>query len=75
MKGFLTEENGEPSSTRLAMFLCVVSGCAVALMGTYAAMKTGATINLTEVAFLSGALCGAGFTGKVMQKGKESPKQ
>ena len=70
MKGLL-ETNGKTSSTRVAMLMCVATGCAVALMGVYSAAKPGATSDLTQVAFLSGALIASGLAGKVVQHGKE----
>ena len=70
MKGLL-EEGGKTSSMRAGMFLAVVTGCAVALMGIYAATKPDATIDLVQVSFLSGSLVTAGLGIKAWQKGKE----
>lgn len=70
MQGLL-ESNGKTSSTRVVMFICVATGCIVALMGMYAAMKPGATIDLIQVAALSGSIIAVGVGGKVAQKGKE----
>lgn len=71
MQGVL-DPKGKTSSVRAAMLLCVVTGCIVALMGTYAAMQPGATIDLIQVAALSGSVMAVGVGGKVAQKGKES---
>jgi len=68
----LQEANGKKSSIRGAMFICVITGCVVAVMGVYGAIQPGATINLTELAFLSGSLVNAGMGCKAYQKGKES---
>lgn len=70
MQGLL-EQNGKTSSMRAMMLICVVTGCAVALMGAYAAMQPGATLDLTSFAILSGSVMAVGVGGKVAQKGKE----
>ena len=67
----LQDDNGNTSTARAIAVTCVITGCVIALMGTYAAMQTGATIDLTQVAFLSGAVMAVGVGGKVIQKGKE----
>ncbi len=65
MKGLL-EENGKTSSTRISMFLCVATGCAVALLGVWKGES-----DLVGLAALSGGLVSAGMGFKVWQKGKE----
>lgn len=67
----MLDPNGKKSSVRAVMFMCVGTGCAVALMGAYAAMQPGATIDLIQVAALSGSVMAVGVGGKVAQKGKE----
>ena len=65
-KGLL-ESDGSTSSTRVAMFLCVLTGCAVAVLGVWRGL------DLVGLATLSTGLVSAGMGFKVWQKSKEQP--
>lgn len=62
----LMEQEGKTSSVRVAMFICVMTGCAVAVLGVLRDR------NLIDTAFLCLALLGPGFTAKVTQKKVEA---
>lgn len=62
----LQEDNGNTSSARLGMFICVCSGCFTAILGVYKG------VDLVGLGVLVGVLLGAGIGGKVYQKGKEA---
>ncbi|HEY9816735.1 MAG TPA: hypothetical protein V6D20_13190 [Candidatus Obscuribacterales bacterium] len=61
----LNENNGKPSSIRLGMFICIITGCYVAIAGLHLDRS------LLELLPMSLGLISAGFTAKVMQKPKE----
>jgi len=61
----MQDKDGNTSSIRAAMFFCVITGCAVAVMGVYLDRE------LLGLASLVTGLVGAGFAGKAYQKGKE----
>ena len=64
MSGLL-DSNGKTSSTRVAMFISVLTGCFVAVLGVY---KGCDLIGLTT---LSSGLVASGMGFKALQKGKE----
>lgn len=59
------ETKGQSSSMRIAMMICVLTGCYIAIAG----LHIGA--NMMEVMGTAIGIIGAGFTGKVIQKSKE----
>ncbi len=66
MKGLL-DSNGSVSSTRVNMFLCTFTGCAVAIMAVYRGCD-----DLMGLGVLVTGIIGCGVGGKVIQKGKEN---
>ena len=64
MSGVL-DKNGSTSSMRLAMFICVLTGCGVALLGVWKGQDA------VGIAVLVAALIAPVVGGKVAQKGKE----
>ena len=61
----LQDNGGNESSMRLGMFICILTGCGIAIMGVYL------NRDLIGISSLVLTLVGAGIGGKVMQKGKE----
>ena len=62
---YLREKDGTKSSVRLAMFICVLTGCGIAIIGVYLGR------DLLGLSGLVLTLVGAGLGGKVWQKGLE----
>lgn len=44
MTGFFSDPDGSWSSTRVSAFLCVLTGCVIALWGMYANREQAATV-------------------------------
>ena len=61
----LQEDNGTPSSMRIAMLLCVITGCTVAILGTWKGQDA------VGLGVLVAGLIAPVTAGKVMQKGAE----
>jgi hypothetical protein len=63
----LNEQNGKPSSMRMAMCVCVVTACVLGGMTAWGQLE-GKEMSLGQEMLL---LLGAGIGGKVTQKGME----
>ena len=61
MSGLMTDKDGNLSSMRVMMLVTVLTGCAVAILGT-ALGRNG-----IEIAAVVGALLVPAFTGKAIQ--------
>jgi len=61
----LLKPSGETSSIRVSMFICVLTGCSVAVIGVLNNQ------DLVGLGVLVGTLIGVGIGGKVAQKSKE----
>ncbi|MHC5062166.1 MAG: hypothetical protein ACYTFK_13970 [Planctomycetota bacterium] len=64
MKGLL-RQGGETSAVRVAMFICIITGCAVGVIGLYKGS------DLLTLSGLVATYLTAGIGGKVAQKFKE----
>ena len=62
--GYLSDDQGRPSSVRLYGMICVVSGVLLAFAATWMDSWVGASLSMT--------LIGTAYTGKVAQKAFES---
>jgi hypothetical protein len=60
------EENGKTSAVRIAMFICVITGCVIGVLG----LIRGS--DLLTLSGLVGTYLVAGIGGKVVQKLKET---
>jgi hypothetical protein len=61
----LLKESGGASSIRAGMFICILTGCYVAIAGLHLGS------NLLELLPMSLGIISAGLTAKVAQKGRE----
>ena len=62
----LLKADGSVSSMRVAMFICVITGCAVGVIGLYKGS------DLLTLSGLVATYLAAGIGGKVIQKSKEN---